>query len=150
MDIMSPVHKVCNGHSNTNESTDKQDKEVSLFQPASEFLPMIDEVFRTLVDKTKGIKGVNVEIYKFFSYVHYRNVDEKNWPTIAQLVHQVLKSFPRLRLTHGCKATSCGMSDKLAMFISKKGQVQKCNPILMQRKFQLLSAWSFPKLISTL
>ncbi|XP_021843496.1 probable trehalose-phosphate phosphatase F isoform X3 [Spinacia oleracea] len=103
MDIMSPVHKVCNGHSNTNESTDKQDKEVSLFQPASEFLPMIDEVFRTLVDKTKGIKGVNVEIYKFFSYVHYRNVDEKNWPTIAQLVHQVLKSFPRLRLTHGCK-----------------------------------------------
>ncbi|KAL2901828.1 putative trehalose-phosphate phosphatase G [Bienertia sinuspersici] len=102
MDIMSPVHKVSDGSSNSC-TTDKQDKEVSLFQPASEFLPMIDEVFRTLVDTTKDIKGAKVENHKFCAAVHYRNVDEKNWPTIAQLVHDILKSYPRLRLTHGRK-----------------------------------------------
>ncbi|XP_021738116.1 probable trehalose-phosphate phosphatase G isoform X2 [Chenopodium quinoa] len=103
MDIMSPVHKVSDGNSNTNNSTDNQDKEVSLFQPASEFLPMIDKVFKTLVDMTKDIKGAKVENHKFCASVHYRNVDEKNWPTIAQLVHDILKSYPRLHLTHGRK-----------------------------------------------
>lgn len=98
MDIMGPV-------TNTNNvnSTDQQGKEVKLFQPAKEFLPMIDEVFRTLVENTKGIKGAKVENHKFCASVHYRNVDEKNWSTIAQCVHDVLKDYPRLRLTHGRK-----------------------------------------------
>lgn len=98
MDIMGPV-------TNTNNvnSTDQQGKEVKLFQPAKEFLPLIDEVFRTLVENTKGIKGAKVENHKFCASVHYRNVDEKNWSTIAQCVHDVLKDYPRLRLTHGRK-----------------------------------------------
>lgn len=98
MDIMGPV-------TNTNNvnSTDQQGKEVKLFQPAKMFLPMIDEVFRTLVENTKGIKGAKVENHKFCASVHYRNVDEKNWSTIAQCVHDVLKGYPRLRLTHGRK-----------------------------------------------
>lgn len=35
------------------------------------------QVFRTLVEKTKGIKGTIVENNKFCASVHYRNVDEK-------------------------------------------------------------------------
>uniref|UniRef100_A0A5B6ZIH0 Trehalose 6-phosphate phosphatase n=1 Tax=Davidia involucrata TaxID=16924 RepID=A0A5B6ZIH0_DAVIN len=69
MDIMCPVKDMV--------STDRQGKEVNLFQPASEFLPMIDEVFRTLVENTKDIKGTKVENHKFCTSVHYRNVDEK-------------------------------------------------------------------------
>ncbi|KNA16666.1 hypothetical protein SOVF_087040 [Spinacia oleracea] len=135
MDIMSPVHKLSNGHSNTNDSTDKQDKEVSLFQPATEFLPMIDEVFRTLVEKTKGIKGVNVENHKFCASVHYRNVDEKNWPTIAQLVHEVLKSFPRLRLTHGRKVLEVRPvfdwdKGKAVEFLLESLGLSKCEEVL--------------------
>ncbi|XP_010259016.1 PREDICTED: probable trehalose-phosphate phosphatase F [Nelumbo nucifera] len=105
MDIMGPVrHSVsADDHPNCIRSTDKQGKEVNLFQPASEFLPMIDEVFRTLVENTKGIKGAKVENHKFCTSVHYRNVDEKNWPIVAQCVHGVLKNYPRLRLTHGRK-----------------------------------------------
>lgn len=103
MDIMSPMHKVSDGNSNLTNSSDKQDKEVSLFQPASEFLPMIAKVFKTLVEITKDIEGVKVENHKFCASVHYRNVDEKNWPIIAQLVYDILKSYPRLRLTHGRK-----------------------------------------------
>lgn len=104
MDIMFPVkHTMSNDHSDSIKSTDQQGKEVNLFQPAKEFLPMIDEVFRTLVEITKDIKGAKVENHKFCASVHYRNVDEKCWPAIAQIVHDILKDYPRLRLTHGRK-----------------------------------------------
>ncbi|XVF52661.1 hypothetical protein PTKIN_Ptkin05aG0036500 [Pterospermum kingtungense] len=104
MDIMSPVsHTESDGHPNCIRSTDQQGKEVNLFQPAREFIPMIDEVFKTLVENTKDIKGAKVENHKFCASVHYRNVEEKNWPTIAQCVHDILKDYPRLRLTHGRK-----------------------------------------------
>ncbi|XP_048140921.1 probable trehalose-phosphate phosphatase F isoform X1 [Rhodamnia argentea] len=104
MDIMGPVNNsVSNDHPSCVKSTDQQGKEVNLFQPAREFLPVIDEVFRTLVENTKGITGAKVENHKFCASVHYRNVDEKNWPVIAQCVHDILKEYPRLRLTHGRK-----------------------------------------------
>ncbi|GAB4834225.1 hypothetical protein Ancab_032490 [Ancistrocladus abbreviatus] len=103
MDIMGPVHKGSAGHSNCINSTDKKGKEVNLFQPAREFLPMIDEVFKTLVEITKDIKGSKVENHKFCVSIHYRNIEEKNWPTIAQRVHDTLKNYARMRLTHGRK-----------------------------------------------
>ncbi|KAL4574892.1 hypothetical protein LXL04_021732 [Taraxacum kok-saghyz] len=81
----------------------KEGEEGNLFQPASEFLPMIDEVFTSLVEITKDIKGAKVENNKFCISVHYRNVDEKSWQTIAQYVQNILKQYPRLRLTHGRK-----------------------------------------------
>ncbi|KAI7730223.1 hypothetical protein M8C21_023060 [Ambrosia artemisiifolia] len=104
MDITFPA-KDTNPISHTNciRSTDKQGKEVNLFQPAREFIPMINEVFRTLVEVTKDISGAFVENHKFCTSVHYRNVDEKCWPMIAQCVHDVLKDYPRLKLTHGRK-----------------------------------------------
>ncbi|KAK8516363.1 hypothetical protein V6N13_047064 [Hibiscus sabdariffa] len=104
MDIVGPVsHTEFDVHPNCIRSTDQQGKEVSLFTPAREFIPMIDEVFKTLVENTKDIKGAKVENHKFCASVHYRNVEEKNWPTIVQCVHDILKDYPRLRLTHGRK-----------------------------------------------
>ncbi|KAK9103183.1 hypothetical protein Sjap_020437 [Stephania japonica] len=105
MDIMGPVRPIMTDedHPNCIRSTDKQGKEVNLFQPASEFLPMIDEVFRSLIENTKEINGAKVENNKFCVSLHYRNVDEKSWPVVAQCVHNILKGYPRLRLTHGRK-----------------------------------------------
>ncbi|CAK7355805.1 unnamed protein product [Dovyalis caffra] len=106
MDILGPIGKaVSNDHPNCTESTtDLQGKEdVNLFQPAREFIPMINEVFRTLVDNTKGIKGAKVENHKFCVSVHFRNVDEKSWQPIAQCVQDILDKYPRLRKTHGRK-----------------------------------------------
>ncbi|KAJ7944772.1 Trehalose 6-phosphate phosphatase [Quillaja saponaria] len=104
MDIIGPVSQtVPNGHSDCLISTNHQGKEVNLFQPAREFLPMIDEVFRLIVENTKEIKGSNVENHKFCVSVHYRNVEKQNWTTIAQSVHDILTNYPRLRLTHGRK-----------------------------------------------
>jgi trehalose 6-phosphate phosphatase len=48
-----------------------------LFQPASQFLPMIEQVHESLVEKTKSIPGAKVENNKFCVSVHFRCVDEK-------------------------------------------------------------------------
>ncbi|XP_019156430.1 PREDICTED: probable trehalose-phosphate phosphatase F [Ipomoea nil] len=104
MDIMFPAKdEMLSTHSNCIKSTDQNGKEVNLFQPAREFIPMINEVFKTLTENTKDIKGAMVENHKFCASVHYRNVDENIWPTVAQRVHDILKEYPRLRLTHGRK-----------------------------------------------
>ncbi|XP_074264383.1 putative trehalose-phosphate phosphatase J isoform X2 [Silene latifolia] len=74
-----------------------------LFQPASEFLPMMDEVYNTLLVKTKPILGAMVEHNKFCLSVHFRCVDEKKWTELAHEVRSVLKEYPKLRLTQGRK-----------------------------------------------
>ncbi|KAK4844415.1 hypothetical protein QYF36_019991 [Acer negundo] len=104
MDIMGPVnHSVSADHLNRIKSTDHLGEEGNLFQPAREFITMIDKVFKTLLENTRSIKGAKVENHKFCASVHYRNVEEKNWPTIAQCVHDILKDYPQLHLTHGRK-----------------------------------------------
>ncbi|KAG2715637.1 hypothetical protein I3843_03G089500 [Carya illinoinensis] len=104
MDIIGPVREnISDDHPNCIRSMDEQGKEVNLFQPAGEFLPMINEVFGSLVECTKDIRGAKVENNKFCISVHYRNVDEKSWTVVAQRVDDVLKDYPRLRLTHGRK-----------------------------------------------
>nr|GMD33152.1 trehalose-phosphate phosphatase A-like isoform X1 [Ipomoea batatas]GME05328.1 trehalose-phosphate phosphatase A-like isoform X1 [Ipomoea batatas]GME14824.1 trehalose-phosphate phosphatase A-like isoform X1 [Ipomoea batatas] len=102
MDIMTPILSDPNDSKYT-RATDKQGKEVNLFQPAREFLPMIDEVFRSLVETTKDIAGAKVENNRFCVSVHYRNVDEKSWDTVGELVTELVKQYPRLQLKHGRK-----------------------------------------------
>ncbi|XP_066327186.1 probable trehalose-phosphate phosphatase 6 [Miscanthus floridulus] len=72
-----------------------------LFQPASQFLPMIEQVHDSLVEKTKCIPGAKVENNKFCVSVHFRCVDEKSWSTLADTVKSVLKDYPKLKLTQG-------------------------------------------------
>uniref|UniRef100_A0ACD5UDJ3 Uncharacterized protein n=1 Tax=Avena sativa TaxID=4498 RepID=A0ACD5UDJ3_AVESA len=93
MDILVP--------SADSKSKTKDDREAKLFQPAREFLPMIIEVNKSLVEATRSIKGANVENNKFCVSVHYRNVDKKDWKLVAELVDNVLKDFPRLKVTTG-------------------------------------------------
>lgn len=93
MDIMAS--------SANNEHNAEKCKEANLFQPAREFLPMIDEVSKSLLEVTSGIEGASVENNKFCVSVHYRNVDEKDWKLVARLVNEVLEAFPRLKVTNG-------------------------------------------------
>ncbi|CAN6232743.1 unnamed protein product [Urochloa humidicola] len=76
-------------------------REANIFQPACEFLPMIDEVSKALLEVISGIEGANIENNKFCVSVHYRNVAEKDWGVVAQLVNEVLVAFPRLKVTNG-------------------------------------------------
>uniref|UniRef100_A0ACD5UT68 Uncharacterized protein n=1 Tax=Avena sativa TaxID=4498 RepID=A0ACD5UT68_AVESA len=89
--------------SSTDSQSKTNDEEVKLFQPAREFLPMISEVNKSLLEATRSIKGANVENNKFCVSVHYRNVDKKDWKLVAEIVDDVLRAFPRLKLTTGRK-----------------------------------------------
>ncbi|KAG8049547.1 hypothetical protein GUJ93_ZPchr0009g937 [Zizania palustris] len=72
-----------------------------LFQPASEFLPMIEHVQQRLEEETRCIPGAKVENNKFCVSVHFRCVDEKSWGAMAETVRRVVREFPRLRLSQG-------------------------------------------------
>ncbi|KAM7516804.1 hypothetical protein LguiA_006387 [Lonicera macranthoides] len=74
-----------------------------LFQPAKDFLPVMDEVYKALLEKTKSTPGAKVENNKFCLSVHFRCVDEKRWTDLAEQVRSVLKDYPKLRLTQGRK-----------------------------------------------
>ncbi|KAG2410509.1 trehalose-phosphate phosphatase [Vigna angularis] len=95
MDIQGPTRD--------SKYSNKDKGEPVLFQPASEFLPMIDEVYNQLVEKMKSIPGARVENNKFCASVHFRCVDEKKWSELAQEVRSVLKEYPKLRLNQGRK-----------------------------------------------
>ncbi|CAB4297614.1 unnamed protein product [Prunus armeniaca] len=91
----------------------KNGNQAVLFQPASEFVPMIDEGLnlcnssnrcaKFLVEKTRSISGARVENNKFCLSVHFRCVDEKSWAALAEQVRLVLNEYPKLRLTQGRK-----------------------------------------------
>ncbi|KAG5034753.1 hypothetical protein AAZX31_04G112200 [Glycine max] len=104
MDIIGPSRQsISDNHPDCISSADKQGVQVNLFQPAAEFLPMINEVLGLLKECTEDIEGATVENNKFCVSVHYRNVDEESWQIVGQRVYDVLKEYPRLRLTHGRK-----------------------------------------------
>ncbi|KAB1204083.1 putative trehalose-phosphate phosphatase I [Morella rubra] len=73
------------------------------FQAASEFLPMIDEVYEALLNKTSSIPGAKVENNKFCLSVHFRCVDEQRWAALAEQVRLVLSAYPELKVTQGRK-----------------------------------------------
>ncbi|KAI3930656.1 hypothetical protein MKX01_037102 [Papaver californicum] len=74
-----------------------------LFQPANEFLPLIDEVTKILIEKVQSTPGALVENNKFCVSVHFRCVEEKRWNALAELVRSVIKEYPQLRLSQGRK-----------------------------------------------
>ncbi|KAL0702105.1 hypothetical protein Bca4012_058227 [Brassica carinata] len=91
MDIEGPTNEYAYGESNQGV----------LFQPAREFVPMIEKLFKILEEKTKWIPGAMVENNKFCLSVHFRRVDEKRWTALAEQVKSVLIDFPQLKLTQG-------------------------------------------------
>uniref|UniRef100_A0A804UER6 Trehalose 6-phosphate phosphatase n=1 Tax=Zea mays TaxID=4577 RepID=A0A804UER6_MAIZE len=73
------------------------------YQAASEFLPVIEEVFRTLTAKMESIAGARVEHNKYCLSVHFRCVREEEWNAVNEEVRSVLREYPNLKLTHGRK-----------------------------------------------
>ncbi|XP_062187570.1 trehalose 6-phosphate phosphatase RA3-like [Phragmites australis] len=73
------------------------------YQAASEFLPVIEQVYRTLTAKMESIPGAKVENNKYCLSVHFRCVQEEEWDAVDEQVRSVLKEYPDLKLTHGRK-----------------------------------------------
>lgn len=87
----------------TKSCKNKKRNQPVMFQPASEFLPMIDAVYKALSVKISSIPGATVENNKFCVSVHFRCVEEKSWTALAEQVRSVLKEYPKLRLSQGRK-----------------------------------------------
>ncbi|XP_056847147.1 probable trehalose-phosphate phosphatase I isoform X3 [Raphanus sativus] len=94
MDIKGPA---------TGFSRHKRVKQSLLYQPASDYLPIIDEVCKQLLEKTKSTPGVIVENHKFTASVHFRCVEEKKWSELVLQVRSVLDKYPTLKLSQGRK-----------------------------------------------
>ncbi|XP_045825049.1 probable trehalose-phosphate phosphatase J isoform X1 [Trifolium pratense] len=101
MDIKGPTKE-------SKYNKNKKAEEI-LFQPAREFVPMINEVYEQLVEKTKLTPGARVENHKFCASVHFRCVEEKRWVELAEQVKSVIKEYPKLRLTQGRKVGHCSI-----------------------------------------
>ncbi|CAA0840785.1 Probable trehalose-phosphate phosphatase I [Striga hermonthica] len=91
MDIKGPSK----GHTKGNQ--------IILCQPATEFLPIIHEVEKSLLEEIKHIPGAKVENNKFCLSVHYRCVEEKRWVELVDIVKSVIKEYKELRLSQGRK-----------------------------------------------
>ncbi|RZB80812.1 putative trehalose-phosphate phosphatase J, partial [Glycine soja] len=70
----------------------KSPKATVLFQSTSQFLPMIDEVYKILLEKMKTVPGA----------LRLRTISF-SWAALAEKVRLVLNEYPQLRLTQGRK-----------------------------------------------
>lgn len=103
MDIMGPAECLNGVKPHGTKALDEKGNEVVLFQPASDFAFVMNEVFKLLEDKAKQFFGAKVEHNIFCVTVHFRCVKEKEWVALAAHVQNVLKLYPNLCLTQGRK-----------------------------------------------
>ncbi|KAI5067381.1 hypothetical protein GOP47_0017909 [Adiantum capillus-veneris] len=103
MDIMGPAEDSNGVKANGTKTLDEEGNEVVLFQPASEFTLVMDEIFKLLEEKASKVPGARVEHNKYCVSVHFRCVKEENWLHLAEQVLCISKSYPNLYLTQGRK-----------------------------------------------
>ncbi|PUZ72997.1 hypothetical protein GQ55_2G439700 [Panicum hallii var. hallii] len=96
MDIEGPAKQ-------SNKHVQANGEEVVHYQAGREFLPVIEEVYRTLTARMEAIAGARVEHNKYCLSVHFRCVQEEEWNAVEEEVRSVLKEYPHLKLTHGRK-----------------------------------------------
>ncbi|KAI5657711.1 hypothetical protein M9H77_26504 [Catharanthus roseus] len=104
MDIMGPSIQLDSYECKyRKQALDKQGNEVTIFQPAREFLPAIQEMLSELKEITIGIPGVFIEDNRFCISVHYRHVKDNDYPTLENKVLSVLGQHSGFHLTKGKK-----------------------------------------------
>ncbi|KAL5719001.1 trehalose-phosphatase [Ranunculus cassubicifolius] len=104
MDIMGPVRPLTTSDvQNQTRLVDQQGNQGVLFQPAKEFLPVIQEILTVLEEKTKNIPGVLIENNRFCISVHFRRVHEEDYVRLEEQVKSILKEYPNFHSTRGRK-----------------------------------------------
>lgn len=73
------------------------------FQPALQFLPLMEQVYKELCDKLQGIPGSSVENNKFSVSAHFRNCAPESWTEVMKAVESTINRRPELRMTRGRK-----------------------------------------------
>ncbi|GAB2221930.1 hypothetical protein Droror1_Dr00013126 [Drosera rotundifolia] len=104
MDIVAPPkkQKPCDSKYQT-RTVDKNGNEVTIFQPAQEFLPEMLEILNELKEQTRDIEGVSVEDNKFCVSVHFRVAREEDYDLVDQKVKLVISKHPKFHTSRGRK-----------------------------------------------
>ncbi|KAM3236828.1 Trehalose-phosphate phosphatase B [Capsicum annuum] len=97
LDIEAPLNSLKCKDSN------EMDNKIVLYQPAKEFLPEKDKVLNLLSERTKDIKGVNIEDNKFCISIHFRHVHSKDLGTVENVISVILKEYPNFLVSTGKK-----------------------------------------------
>jgi len=77
--------------------------ELSKYQKASDFLPVLDLAESALMKRLHKITGAVVERKKYSIAVHYRKVSEHHVHQVEEVVDQVRSEHPELRKSSGKK-----------------------------------------------
>ncbi|KAF3659564.1 putative trehalose-phosphate phosphatase 6 [Capsicum annuum] len=118
LDIEAPLNSLKCKDSN------EMDNKIVLYQPAKEFLPEKDKVLNLLSERTKDIKGVNIEDNKFCISIHFRHVHSKDLGTVENVISVILKEYPNFLVSTGKKEIflsfnppfTCSNSDAMLLF----------------------------------
>nr|GMC58235.1 probable trehalose-phosphate phosphatase 2 [Ipomoea batatas] len=104
MDIMGPATQVKSYDAKYQTRTvDKKGNEISVFQPAHDFLPLLEKMLGELKEATCDVKGAFIEDNRFCISVHYRQVLEKDYALLEKKVHAILSNYPKFHVTIGKK-----------------------------------------------
>lgn len=105
MDIMGPsLQPKANDCKHQKQVHHNNENQVTLFQPAREFLPAIQKMLKELKEKTLDITGVFIEDNKFCISVHYRHVQQEDYDALEKTVLSVVEDYDQcFHLTRGKK-----------------------------------------------
>jgi len=73
------------------------------YQKGKEFRPQLEKAEQEIRDRIRTIDGAHVESKKFSFAVHFREVADKDEPTVAKIVDEVVAEFSDLRKSSGKK-----------------------------------------------
>ncbi|KAK4431352.1 putative trehalose-phosphate phosphatase 6 [Sesamum alatum] len=105
MDIKGPpLHvKSYDGKYQIN-TRDGKGNEITIFQPAKEYLPTIKKMLKELTKRTRGIPGAFVEDNRFCISVHYRHVLDQDYGLLEEIIRDVVSDYSNVfHLTRGKK-----------------------------------------------
>lgn len=104
MDIMAPLQPLrirdWKHHAN---AVDQKGNKLVIYQPANKYVPEINQIQKSLKEKTAAIKGVKIEDNKYCMSIHFRNVSDEDLGTLEEKVKSVLEEHPHFQLTRGKK-----------------------------------------------
>ncbi|KAH6822226.1 Haloacid dehalogenase-like hydrolase superfamily protein [Perilla frutescens var. hirtella] len=104
MDIMGPPSRLNSYDDKYQTNTmDKKGNEITIFQPAKEYLPTIKKMLEELKQRTCDIPGVFVEDNRFCISVHYRHVLNEDYGDLDEIIQNLLSENPFFHLTRGKK-----------------------------------------------
>ncbi|KAL1552765.1 trehalose-phosphatase [Salvia divinorum] len=104
MDIMGPPSHV-NSYDNKYQTNtmDKKGNEITIFQPAKDYLPIIKKLLEAIKQITYDIPGVFLEDNRFCISVHYRHVLSEDCGDLEERIQNLLLEYPLFHQTRGKK-----------------------------------------------